>query len=148
MKTLKDVVLAIKSAKTVLLCGKESSGKTQAVKEIVRDLSLTDTILVLSNHKEIQGSAFKPENVDGLYKPKDCNIVGLEFLDTPNNFIFIDEFCDNTEEIINNIDKTIIFVKTVKDEDLTTYLKTYDLVIEVSKDNLGSAQFLSILNKV
>ena len=147
MKTLKDVVLAIKEAKTVLICGKESSGKTQAVKEIVRDLSLTDTILVLSNHKEIQCSAFKPENVDGLYKPKDCSIVGLEYLDTPNDFIFIDEFCENMDEIINNIDKTVVFVKTVKDEDLTTYLKTFDLVVEVSKDSMGTALFLNILNK-
>ena len=147
MKTLKDVVLAIKEVKTVLLCGKESSGKTQALKEIVRDLSLTDTILVLSNHKEIQCSAFKPENVDGLYKPKDCSIVGLEYLDTPNDFIFIDEFCENIEEIINNINKTIVFVKTVKDEDLTTYLKTFDLVVEVSKDNMGTALFLNIFKQ-
>lgn len=147
MKTIKDVVTAIQNAKAVMLCGKESSGKTQALKEIVRDMSLTNTILVLSNHKEIQCAAFKPENVDGLYKPKDCNIVGLEYLDTPNDFIFIDEFCDNVEQILEGVNKTVVIVKTIKDEEITDYLKTFDLIIEVSKDNLGNAIFLNIFTR-
>lgn len=134
----------MKDAKNILLCGGESSGKTNAIKELVRELSLTNTVLVLSNHKEIQSCAFRPENVEFLYKPKDCTKIGMEYLETESDFIFIDERCDNIEEIKNNIDKKLIFVKTIKDnEGIISDAKNYDLTIEVSKDKQGYSVFLN-----
>ena len=146
MKTLNDVIITLTTSKNIAIVGKESSGKTQAIKEIIRELSLHNTVLVLSNHKEIKAAAFRPDNVDSLYKPKECRIVGLEYLDTPCDYIFIDEFCDNENEIIQNIDKKLAFVKTIKDEPIESLLKTFDSVIEVSKDERGNALFLNIFN--
>ena len=144
MKNIEDILAEIREAKTVLICGGENSGKTSAIKEIVRDLSLESTILVLSNHSDIKSGAFCSNNVDRLYKPKDCTNVGLKYLDTDDEYIFIDERCDNIEEIKENIDKKLIFVATIKDrESIPTYVKTYDLVIEVSKDEDGNALFLN-----
>ena len=144
MKNIKDILAEIREAKTVLICGGENSGKTSAIKEIVRDLSLESTILVLSNHRDIKSGAFCSNNVDSLYKPKGCTNVDLKYLDTDDEYIFIDERCDNIEEIKENIDKKLIFVATIKDkESIPTYVKTYDLVIEVSKDEDGNALFLN-----
>ena len=144
MKNIEDILAEIREAKTVLICGGENSGKTSAIKEIVRDLSLESTILVLSNHSDIKSGAFCSNNVDSRYKPKDCTNVDLKYLDTDDEYIFIDERCDNIEEIKENIDKKLIFVVTIKDkESIPTYVKTYDLVIEVSKDEDGNALFLN-----
>ena len=144
MKNIEDILAEIREAKTVLICGGENSGKTSAIKEIVRDLSLESTILVLSNHSDIKSGAFCSNKVDSLYKPKDCTNVDLKYLDTDDEYIFIDERCDNIEEIKENIDKKLIFVATIKDkESIPTYVKTYDLVIEVSKDEDGNALFLN-----
>ena len=144
MKNIEDILAEIREAKTVLICGGENSGKTSAIKEIVRDLSLESTILVLSNHSDIKSGAFCSNKVDSLYKPKDCTNVDLKYLDTADEYIFIDERCDNIEEIKENIDKKLIFVVTIKDKESSpTYVKTYDLVIEVSKDEDGNALFLN-----
>ena len=144
MKHINDVLLEMKDAKNILLCGGESSGKTNAIKELARELSLHHTVLVLSNHKEIQSCAFRPENVELLYKPKDCTQVGMEYLETECDYIFIDERCENIEELKNNVKQKLVIVKTLKtQEDIISESKNYDLTIEVSKDNLGYSVFLN-----
>ncbi len=145
MKNFKNAVQQLRDSKRVLICGKDSSGKTQIVKELVSELSMESTILVLSNHKEIKMSALRPHMVDSLYKPKDYANVELKYLDTDAEYIFIDEVCDNMEEIMNNIDKRLVFVKTVHGEELTDYLDKFDLIIETTKDKNGMPTISSIL---
>lgn len=147
MKNFKDAVEKLMNAKHVLICGKDSSGKTHILKELVSELSMEYSILVLSNHKEIKMAALRPHMVDSLYKPKDYTNVELSYLETDADYIFIDEHCTNMEEIMKNIDKKLVFVKTVQGEELTDYLDKFDVIIETTKNEDGMPIISSVLTK-
>jgi septin family protein len=133
-----NIINIVKNNKKVLICGKDSSGKTGFMKSIVIKLSKDEHILVLSNHKEIKREALNHNNVELLHKPKDCTYVDMKFLKTDANYIFIDEICENIEEICDNLqDKHLIFVKTVNDKLEEKDKEFFDSIISVKKNKLG-----------
>lgn len=138
----------LKHSKRTLICGKDSSGKTEFLKRLVKNLSSTEEILVLSNHKEIKQEALKPENVQYLHKMKSCKHVDLIYLNTEATYIFIDEICENIKEISEYLkEKHLIFVKTILEEINEEDKSLYDVIIQVRKDSYGIVAIDKIIEK-
>ena len=136
MEAFKEAVERLKEARTVLICGGECSGKTRAMGELVRELSMEFKIQVFSTHREIKTDSLKPDNVEVLYKSKSSKVISLEYLDKDCDFIFVDEECDNIDEIVKNMDNHLVFVKSIKDRQDINGI--YDLILIISKDKNGN----------
>jgi nicotinamide riboside kinase len=147
MKTFKEAVSALENSKLTLICGGESSGKTRAMGELVSELSINHTILVLSTHREIKLNALKSDNVEELYKPKDYKNVELRYLNTECEYIFIDEQCENVNEIRDGVNNKLVFIKTIKDKVSDIDREKFDLILVVNKDENGDILYEEIYQK-
>lgn len=147
MKTFREAFDALLNAHATLICGGESSGKTRAVGDLVRELSMNHTVLVLSTHKDIKTKALKPEMVECLYKPKNCTNVDLSYLNTNCDYVFIDERCENVDEILNGIHNNLVFVKSIEDKPLDEDLSKFDLILIVDKDENKNVVYKELITK-
>lgn len=143
-----NIVELIKENKKILVCGEESSGKTRFLKELIKEFVSNELVLVLSNRKELIHEVSFPENLEFVYKSRDIEKIDVEFLETEAKYIFIDEKCENKEEIFDFCeDKHVVLVKTIENESIDSLMEFYDVILEVKKNDLGNPKINKIYKK-